>query len=209
MPEPSKPLPNRCGLHYGYTALFPVGGKQGGGPLRIHLNGLDAHEHGSPFSGSTIIHLLRFIVIDRLPFEGYPAKKDSLDSSYLVVMCDFDGEDVTDLARSLVEQAPAAVYDVFSRCAAFPFEAQSELAGKDAVEKLAGYLRRGQVETALYLSDQPDARVGDILKGIQLQMAFAEFVVDSQTGPSCFLKRKFFEFWRLMSESEQPLPGSL
>jgi hypothetical protein len=209
MPEPSKPLPNRCGLHYGYTALFPVEGEQGGGPLRVHLNGLDAHEHGSPFSGSTIIHLLRFIVIDRLPFEGYPAREDGLGAPYLVVMCDFDGEDVTDLARSLAKQAPEAVCDVFSHCQAFPFKAPGELAGEDAAEKLAGYLRRGQVETALYLSDQPDARVGDILRGIQLQMAFATFVADSQTVPPGFLKHKFFEFWRLLSEAKQPLPGSL
>lgn len=209
MAEPSKPLPNRCGLHYGYTALFPVGGGQGGGPLRVHLNGLDVHKYGSPFAGSTIIHLLRFIVIDRLPFEGYPAKEESLGSPYLVVMCDFDGEDVADLARSLVEQAPEAVYDVFSHCLAFPFKAKSEVAGAIAVEKLAGYLRRCQVETALYLSDQPDARVADILRAIQAQMMFAEFVEASQAMPRNVLKDKFFEFWRQMSEAKQPLPGSL
>lgn len=209
MLEPSKPLPNRCGVHYGYTALFPVGGKQGGGPLRVLLNGLDAHEYGSPFSGSTIIHLLRFIIIDRLPFEGYPAKEESLGSPYLVVMCDFDGEDVTDLARSLVEEAPAAVYDVFSHCVAFPFTAPSQLAGHNAVQDLADYLRRGQVETMLYLSDQPEARVGDVLRAIQAQMMFAEFAVASQAMEPKYLKDKFFEFWHRLSEAEQPPPGSL
>jgi hypothetical protein len=207
--DPSKPLPNRCGEHYGYTALFPVGDRQGGGALRVHLNGLDAHTYGSPFSGSTIIHLLRFMVIDRLPFEGYPAKEESLGSPYLVVMCDFDGKNVDDLADSLVKQAHQAAYEVFSHCVAFPFATASALTAQDAVEKLAGYLRRGQVETMLYLSDQPDAKVGDVLRAIQAQMMFTEFVVASQAMPPAFLKDKFFDFWRRLSKAEQPLPGSL
>src|SRR3569833_1212502 len=194
MAESPKVLPNRCGVHYGYTALFPVGGKQGGGPLRVHLNGLDGHKYGSPFSSSAIIHLLRFIIIDRLPFEGYPAREESLGSPYLVVMCDFDGVDVTDLARSLVEEAPAAVYDVFSHCVAFPFAEESELAGQGAVQKLADYLRRGQVETMLYLSDQPEARVGDVLRALQAQMMFAEIVVASQSIEQKNLKDKFIFF---------------
>lgn len=209
MAESSKVLPNRCGVHYGYTALFPVKGERGGGPLRVHLNELDAHRHGSPFSGSTIIHLLRFMVIDRLPFEGYPAKEESLGSPYLVVMCDFDGEDVAGLADSLVREAPGAVYDVFSHCVAFPFKAKEELAGGDAKKKLADYLCRGQVETVLYLSDQPDARVGSILQAIQAQMMFAEFVEASQAMDPKYLKDKFFEFWSRLSEVKQPLPGSL
>ena len=204
----SEPLPNQCGKHYGYTALFPIAGARGGGPLRVHLNGLDAHKHGSPFSGSSIIHLLRFMVIDRLPFEGYPAKQEHLGSPYLVVMCDFDGTEVKDLARSLADQAPEAVYDVFSHCVAFPFDAPGKLTGDAAVEKLAGYLSKGQVETMLYLSDQPNATVEDILKAIQAQILFAEFVESYPTVPPNFLKQKFFELWSRLENAKPLPPGS-
>jgi hypothetical protein len=203
------PLPNRFGKHYGYTALFPVAGNESGGPLRVHLNGLDAHKFGSPFSGSKIIHLLRFIVIDRLPFEGYPNREEGLGSPYLVMMCDFDGTEVTDLARSLAKDAAEAVCDVFGRCVAFPFTAPSELAGKEAVEKLAGYLRRGQVETVLYLSDQPDATVDDILKSIPVQAAFSDFVANYPNVAPKLLKQKFFELWDQLAKAKTPPPGSL
>ena len=201
---------NRYDKHYAYTALFPVADTEAGRELRVHLNGLDTHLYGSPFSGSKIIHLLRFIVIDRLPYEAYPNREEGLGSPYLVVMCDFDGDDVTDLARSLAADAAAAVCDVFGRCRAFPFTSPSQLAGN--VAKLADYLRKGQVETVLYLSDQPGATVEDILKSVPVQAAFADFVANYPNVAPKLLKQKFFELWDQLevdNEKTPPLPGSL
>ena len=203
------PPPNRYDKHYAYTALFPVAGKEGGGPLRVHLNGLDAHDYGSPFAGSKIIHLLRFIVIDRLPYEAYPNRMEGLGSPYLVVMCDFDGKDVTELADSLAADAADAVCDVFGRCVAFPITSPAELATKDGKDKLADYLRKGQVETVLYLSDQPGATVEDILRAVPVQAAFADFVANYPNVAPNLLKEKFFELWDQLEAAKTPPPGSL
>jgi len=205
----SSPLPNRAGKKYGYTALFPIRDAASGALLRPHLNGLSEHHCGSPFSEAETIHLLRFIIIDRLPFEGYPAKKESLRGPYLVVMCDFDGEDVAELARALVEHAPAAVYAVWRHCAAFPFAAYGDLARPDAADRLTEYLHRGQVKTALYLSDTPDATVPEILRSILAQAAFSAFVERSQTAAPSRLKTEFFELWKGLVAKPDPHPGSL
>jgi hypothetical protein len=202
-------LPNRAGNKYGYTAVFPIRDAASGAELRLLLDGFGQHPYGSPFSAATPIHLLRFIVIDRLPWEGYPAREESLRAPYLVVMCDFDGEQVADLARALVRDTPAAVYEVFSRCAAFPFQAGGELAQAGAAGQLEDYLRRGQVETVLFLSDQLEHTVTDILRSIQAQVAFAAFVERYQTADPQRLKTEFFRLWEGLVAKPDPHPGSL
>jgi hypothetical protein len=203
------PLPNRFRKKYGYTALFPVCDAANGLALRRHLNGLSCHPCGSPFSDVTRIHLLRFIVIDRLPFEGYPYKKETLGAPYLVVMCDFDGESMTELAESMVLQAPKAVFDVWHHCVEFPFKTENALGDADAADKLRDYLTRGQVTTVLYLADMPDATVPQILRSMLVQKAFSAFVADHQTADAATLKREFFRVWDGVEAKPDPHPGSL
>jgi len=209
MSKKSKPLPNRYGKKYGYTALFPIRDAANGVALRQHLGGLSEDRNGSPFSSATLIHLLRFVIIDRLPFEGYPAKQESSRQPHLVVMCDFDGAEVADLAAALARQVPKAVCGVWRHCAAFPFAAPDELAHAGAADRLAQYLRRGQVETILYLSDRPEATVTEILRSIQAQHAFAAFVESHQAAPPDQLKKGFFRLWDSLVQKPDPHPGSL
>ncbi len=209
MSKKPKPLPNRAGIKYGYTAVFPIRDAASAATLRLHLGSLSDDPNGSPFAVATIIHLLRFIIIDRLPYEGYPAKQESLRAPYLVVMCDFDGKEVEDLARALARHAPGPVCEVWRHCAAFPFATPAELGHADATDRLAEYLRRGQVETVLYLSDQPGPTVTQILRSIQAQQAFATFVEHSQTADPAALKKDFFSLWDGLAKKPDPHPGSL
>ena len=84
-----------------------------------------------------------------------------------------------------------------------------ELATKDGKDKLADYLRKGQVETVLYLSDQPGATVEDILRSIPVQAAFADFVANYPNVAPKLLKQKFFELWDRLEADATPPPGSL
>jgi hypothetical protein len=205
----SKSHANRYGTKYGYTGLFPVCDAANGLALRRHLNGLDSHPYGSPFSDVTRIHLLRFIVIDRLPFEGYPYREETLSVPYLIVMCDFDGKSVADLAGSLVCQAPGPTYEVWRHCVKFPFQTANALGAPSAATELGDYLTRGQVKTLLYLSDRPDATVPRILRSMVVQSAFSAFVADHQTANAATLKRKFVELWKTLEAKHDPHPGSL
>lgn len=206
-----RPFPprNRAGNKYGYTALFPIRDAANGSTLRLHLNKLGEHKNGSPFCAAPLVHLIRFIIIDQWPYEGYPAKTETLLRPYLVVMCDFDGTEVADLAKALVQHAPGAAYDVWRHCMAFPFADRSELAEAAAADRLAHYLGRGEVGTVLYLSDQLEATVGDILKAIQVQAAFAEFVARHQLADPHRLKKEFFSRWDDLVREPVPHPGSL
>jgi hypothetical protein len=205
----SKSQTNRYGTKYGYTALFPVCDAASGLALRCHLNGLSCHPSGSPFSDVTHIHLLRFIVIDRLPFEGYPYSEEALSVPYLIVMCDFDGESMADLACCLVKQAREPTYEVWRHCVKFPFQRASELGEASAAAELRDYLTRGQVKTLLYLSDRPDATVPQILRSMVVQSAFSAFVADHQTANAATLKEKFFQLWKTLEAKPDPHPGSL
>src|SRR5262249_18288272 len=133
----------------------------------------------------------------------------SLSVPYLIVMCDFDGESVADLADSLALQAPEPTYQVWRHCVKFPFQKATELGEASAAAALRDYLTRGQVETLVYLSDRPDATVPQIMRSMVVQSAFSAFVADHQTADAATLKRKFFELWKTLEAKPDPHPGSL
>ena len=198
---------NRSGTKYGYTALFPIKDTDSSVELRKILEIMGSHERGSPFADVPLIHMARLIVWDNLPYQGYPAKTDRLKSSYLIFMCDFDGSQVGELAGSLVQNAPDLVNDVWGKCSNFPYSS-SAMTG-DTADRLTDYFTRYQVETSLFLSDRPDTTVGEILRSINLQVAFARFVERNQTATAKTLKSKFRTFWQKQKKTNQPVPGGL
>jgi hypothetical protein len=201
---------NRSGTKYGYTALFPIKDAECSVELQKTLEIMGSHERGSPFSDVPLIHLARLIVWDNLPFQGYPAKTDRLEASYLIFMCDFDGSEVSELAGSLAKNAPDLVNDVWGRCCNFPFASANWTAMTgDAADRLSAYFTRYQVETSLFLSDRPDATVDEILRCIKLQVAFARFVEANQTASAKTLQNRFRTFWEKQKKSGHPVPGRL
>ena len=55
MSKKPKPLPNRAGIKYGYTAVFPIRDVASAATLRLHLGSLSDDLNGSPFAVATII----------------------------------------------------------------------------------------------------------------------------------------------------------
>jgi hypothetical protein len=199
---------NRFGKKYGYNGLFPIRDDRATRLLRAHLQLLDKHEFGSPFSGTDLVHLARFIIIDQLPYQGYPAKPERRGPGFLVFMCDFDGSDVSELAQALATACPEAVHGVWQHCDGFPFEGAEAVANGGA-EQLAAYLRSFQSATLLYLADQPDATVGQILRAMRMQMRFADFVAAHQGSSAKTLRADFAKLWAALEQEPDPRPGSL
>ncbi len=100
-------MANQNGKKYGFTGLFPIGKGDHAAALRAHLRKLDGKPYGSPLSEVRAIHMARFAVIDGLAYQGLPAKRDSLSSSYLLFLCDFDGESPDALVADLIAADPA------------------------------------------------------------------------------------------------------
>ena len=74
-------MANQNGAKYGFTGLFPI--KTGGhsANLRTLLRSLDDprnYPRGSPLSDVSIVHMARFVIVDRLAYQGLPAKVDTL-----------------------------------------------------------------------------------------------------------------------------------
>jgi hypothetical protein len=197
-------MANQNGAKYGFTGLFPIAQGQTA-ELRVFLRSLDdttTYSGGSPFSHVPIIHMARLFIIDRLAYQGTPAKADTLKSGYLVFLCDFDGDSVDSLVQGLVSGMPNEVTEIWKRCVCFPGIHQRDLLGD--------YFERCQITTTLFFADQPVAAVGEILKGLVCRRRLGAFIKQAQRKPRnpAVLKRGFQRMWRRL-QSDRPLPGSL
>ena len=197
-------MANQNGGTYGFTGLFPI--KVGDtAALRTYLRTLDdsiQYPRGSPLSEVSIVHMARFVVIDRLAYQGIPAKVDTLKSTYLLFACDFDGFSVEVLIQAMIKYIPDQLKAIWRHCRAFP--------GIDSSGDLAAYFEKCQVTTNLLLADQPDASVNDILKGLMYRRRLLEFVQHVQvTQPSpAALQVDFEQMWQSL-QGVRPPAGEL
>jgi hypothetical protein len=197
-------MANQNGGKYGFTGLFPIAcGKTA--DLRAFLRSLDdtgTYPGGSPFSHVPIIHMARLFIIDRLAYQGTPAKADTLKSDYLVFLCDFDGASVDALVLALVNGMPAEVRTIWNCCVGFP--------DVEPCDRFGEYFEKCQITTTLFFADQPQATVGEILKGLVCRRRFGEFVRQVQSAPRNpdTLKQDFQAMWHLLQQ-DKPQPGEL
>jgi hypothetical protein len=197
-------MANQNGAKYGFTGLFPVTRGQST-ELRALLRSLDdtkVYPRGSPFSDVPIIHMARLFVIDRLAYQGTPAKIDRLQSDYMLFTCDFDGDSIDSLVRAMVSNIPGQLAAIWGYCVRFP--------GIQKRDQLSEYFERCQLENNFYLVDQPAASVNDILKGLMCRRRFGEFIRQMQRKPRkpAVLQRGFRLMWRSL-EKDRPLAGDL
>jgi hypothetical protein len=197
-------MANQNGAKYGFTGLFPITTGQSA-DLRALLRSLDdkqRYPRGSPLSDVSIVHMARFVIIDRLAYQGEPAKADALKSHYLLFVCDFDGRSVDALMHAMVQNIPHQVTAIWDHCVWFP--------GIRSCDRLAAYFEQCQLTTNLLLADQPEASVNDILMGLTCRRRLGEFIKQIQRKPRnpAVLKRGFQRMWRSL-QIDPPRPGEL
>jgi hypothetical protein len=197
-------MANQNGAKYGFTGLFPIKDGQSAA-LRRLLRTLDdttTYPRGSPLSEVPIIHMARLFIVDRLAYQGTPAKFDQLKSDYLLFACEFDGESVDALIRAMVSNIPNEVAAIWDHCLCFP--------GINGLDQLSRYFERCQLETTLLLADQPSASVDDILRALLTRRRFTDFIRDVQLRPRApaDLQRDFRQLWQSL-QRQRPLAGDL
>jgi hypothetical protein len=197
-------MANQNGNKYGFTALFPIKPGEHAAQLRAHLRSLDRHVNGSPLSGVPIIHMARLAIINQMPYQGLPAKSDTLNSAYLLFLCEFDGTSCDVLAQQLLQQIPDQVTMIWQHCRAFP--------GTPSVDKLADYFSRCQLETTLFLTDRPMDSVEEILRALVYKQNFFDLVLWTQQQGGALnpndLKTRI-QALRNIATAPAPAPGSL
>ena len=90
-------MANKNGNAYGLTALFPLKSDQAKAtdnfPIGSEISNSESLRNvlanmpladASPFAWRPITHMSRFVVVDHLAFNGYPAKSDELQSVWLL-----------------------------------------------------------------------------------------------------------------------------
>jgi hypothetical protein len=193
---------NQNGNKYGLTALFPIKPGEHAARLRIHLRSLDSQLNGSPLSKVPIIHMARLVIIDQIPYQGLPAKTDTLNSDYLLFLCAFDGSSSDSLVQELVQYIPTEVDTIWQHCRAFP--------GTQSVDRLADYFQRCSLKTTLFLADRPTESVQDILRALVYKREFSELLLCFQQralSPSELKAR--IQALRNIDTAPAPDPGSL
>ncbi len=198
-------MANQNGTKYGFTGLFPIKTAEHGAKLRTLLRSLDdtlRYPRGSPLSDVPIVHMARFAIIDRLAYQRFPAKIDNLKSQYLLFLCDFDGRSVDALIQAMVRNIPTQLAAIWEHCILFP--------GIGSCDRLAAYFERCQLTTNLFLADQPEASVDDILLALTYRRRLGEFIKDVQRRPRspAALQRGFRRMW-LKLQKATPLAGDL
>jgi hypothetical protein len=196
-------MANQNGKKYGLTALFPIKPGEHAARLRTELRSWDAHPRGSPLSHVPVIHMARFVIIDRLAYQGLPAERDALRSAYLLFMCDFDGEEIAGLVRELLATIPTQVAAILTHCKAFP--------GIQSVDGLSAYFERCQLKTDLFLADQPKASVEQILRSLYCRRKFAQLLLwyQRQSAPNVRKLKEAIRRLRDRVDGSCPLPGTM
>ena len=163
------------GQAYGFTALSPIRTDLVDGVARARLlrERLAALPTGaeSPFARIPTMHFARWVVVDTLPYEGFPARNDVLASAYLLFVCDFDGALADTL--NLLATATADVMDaLYAHCVDYP--------GTRGLRAFGRYLARCQVDTTFLYGSYPDSTLDDVLHALALQHATVDWLADVQ-----------------------------
>jgi hypothetical protein len=197
-------MPNTSGKAYGLTLLAPILRDRAAPGRRVAQvrEALAALPTGkdSPFARMGEHHFVRFVVIDAVPFENYPAAVDYLSSAYLLMTSDFNGS-LPDYLRRLIETIPDTIDKIFDHCAGFP--------GVKDLARFVAYIESCQITTTLLFADQPDSDVPQVLRALDAQRRFIRFVEESQGATNDILQQSFRRFVAEWKSAPTPAPATL
>ena len=169
-------LGNQNGPSYCFMTLCPIQADVldgAGAPvaeLRSLLNNIPQGPK-SPFASVPTIHLARFVVIDNLPFEGFPQHEDLLGVPYLLCSMDISGQP-REAVNGLLTQVPDFVASAWGRCIGFPGVSDREAFWK--------FLEGCQIETSFFFGGYPEATLDQVLRALDMQRRFTTLAMDSQ-----------------------------
>jgi hypothetical protein len=200
-----RPQANRCigGTTYGITMLSPIRADAASESPRADLaKVLAAMPTGadSPLARVGSTHLARWVIVSTLPFEGPPARPDTLTSPYLLFTANVDG-DFERYIDQLADTVPDTVDQVWGHCVAYP--------GVSDRPAFRAWMRRCQIESTCYFGAYPSATVPTVLRALATQQALARFVADHADVRGAELQQAFARFVRERRAAPPPAPGTV
>ena len=197
-------MPDRSGQSFAFAALTPIisGSTQGvihAAELRSVLARLDALAV-SPFTRVSGTHFARWNVIDDMPQLGYPTAIDHLQSKYLLLETDFDG-DCNAWIDAFATGMPDVIEAVYRHCEGYP-----------GVRDPAGfrkYLLKCQLHTTLDFAPYATSTLETVLRALDTQRKFVGFMHATQGKSPLELRVAFTDFMKRLEQAPTPTPGSI
>lgn len=170
-------MANQSGNAYGLTALIPIengieAGESHASQVRRLLQtwSLDKNEH-SPMAKVPNTYLCRFYVLNDVFYQGSPAREEHLKSKYLVFSTNFHGE-LEAYVRGMWDNVQTELRELLHHCVAFD--------RVNNAEDFIDYIKRCQVNNALFFNGSTDDSLAEQLKALYLKQAFAHFIFSHQ-----------------------------
>jgi hypothetical protein len=174
---------NVSGQAYALTVLTPIleGHAQ---PLTEHLDALGEGD-ASPLARVPGTHIARWVVIDEVKYQGAgQRRRDTLGAQRLLFSSNFDGDldaYLEGLRTGMAEAADA----IWGHCRDYP--------GHGDAGRFRDYMRRHQLEAALFFAAYGDQTVDDVHRNVALRRRLIDFALEAQHLDSADLKARFEE----------------
>ncbi len=169
---------NRVGCAYSLTVIAPVvaGREQ---EARDALEALDA-----PLARLENLHFSRIHVVDELVYQGPKQRhRDHLRSAQLIFTSTFDGRSLEPYLEALRTRADPDSWWRF--CAGYP--------GSGDGDAFAGWVRAHQIDSSLFASAHPQARVPHVLESLELRERIIDFAIEAHGLDAAALQARFRE----------------
>ena len=197
-------MPNREGQSYAFAALTPITNGSTHGVIHAaelrsvlaRLNQLDV----SPFTRVPGTHFARWNVIDDMTQLGFPSQEDHLQSKYLMLEADFDG-DRDRWIDGMTAGVPETINAVYRHCVGFP--------GVDSLADFRTYLVKCQLNTTLAFAPYGTETLDTVLRALDAQRKFVGFVQSAQGRSDLELRLAFTDFANRLRAAPTPRPGEI
>lgn len=197
-------MPDQSGQSYAFAAVTPIisGSTQGvihAAELRSVLARLSELKT-SPFARVTGTHFARWNVIDDMPQLGFPTAIDHLQSKYLLLEADFDGDRDAWLA-TFATTMPDIIDAIYRHCVAYP--------GVINMPGFCAYLVKCQLHTTLDFAPYGTRNLDSVLRALDTQRKFVGFMHATQGKSPLELRTAFTDFMKRLDQASTPTPGSI
>jgi hypothetical protein len=173
---------NTSGQAYGLTVLTPI---RDGHETQLarYLDLLQGGED-SPFARVPGTHFARWVVIGDVVYEGPRQRRDRLTLGRLLFTSNFDGP-VAPYLEALRIGLGEAADSVWDHCEGYP--------GRDDPGAFASYMRRHQIESALFFAAYGDRTVEQVRRSLALRRDVIDFALSAQGMDAAALQAAFTE----------------
>jgi hypothetical protein len=173
---------NRVGCAYSLTVVAPiVAGREAEARDAIEALPVGAD---SPLAPLGDLHFSRIHVVDELVFQGPTQRhRDPLRASHLVFTSTFDGRTLEPYLEALRTRAAPDTW--WRYCVGYP--------GSDDAAAFARWVGDHQIDSSLFASAHPEARVPHVLESLELRERIIDFAIEARGLDPAELQARFRE----------------